>query len=601
MADVSEYIKIFLECNGSDGSTTFTDSSPLVNTVTANGNAQIDTAQSVAGGASCLLDGTGDYLTIPSNTEFSFLGHDFDITIYIRPVANPVANDHFYLVCFGVPGWVGNSGILAFGIKRDQGDSRNVLFLDYMRTGSVNETTGTENSDYVWNYTFNTWYKVRVRRIGENLKFTIDDIQLGPTYNIGSHILLDALHTVFIGAININGSPGRYFNGWIDDVYVSITHGSVETSASMSPQIIISDRNLTILADITKDIMNLKWEYGRIGGCGACSFEMPARIYEDLVLGANFNIKIYRRNRATNDYELWYQGRIEDKNYNVRGHTETITVDGMGYQSELSDIYINATYTSTEVSVIVKSILDTHIVPNTNITYDAADIEVTSFTPDSIDFNTDALSVIQTLADLVGTREWGVDRNRKFFFKERSSTVGFIYPIPSKVMSYSENNSTKEIVNRVIVTGGEVGGAPFTATYNDTTSQLKWNRRDKPIQNSAIITSQVAEQYADSIFAEFSDVVRRASVDLLEERLIERTTPIGLFQSVRPLTLYGQKKYGSFLYGGYISYQINRIAYALDNYGNMTINLNVGQLRPSISESISKLAFQIDQLRQQGV
>jgi len=44
--------------NGADASTSFPDEKP--NTWTANGNVQVDTAQSVFGGASGLFDGNGD-------------------------------------------------------------------------------------------------------------------------------------------------------------------------------------------------------------------------------------------------------------------------------------------------------------------------------------------------------------------------------------------------------------------------------------------------------------------------------------------------------------------------------------------------------------
>lgn len=49
--------------NGSNGSTTITDSSSYARALTVAGNAQISTAQSVFGGASLLLDGTGDWVT----------------------------------------------------------------------------------------------------------------------------------------------------------------------------------------------------------------------------------------------------------------------------------------------------------------------------------------------------------------------------------------------------------------------------------------------------------------------------------------------------------------------------------------------------------
>ena len=369
----------------------------------------------------------------------------------------------------------------------------------------------------------------------------------------------------------------------------------------MIHKVIVADRDLTVLEELTNEISNLRWEYNRIGGCGAFSFDIPRRLYEDLTLGGNFNIKISRRNPSTGDFDLWYQGRIEDKDYNVSGNEEKISVRGMGYQSELSDIYIDADFSSQEISVVVKNLLDNYIVPNTNITYDSGDITATTFTADTLEFNTDALSAMQTLADITGTREWGVDKNRKFFFKVRSSTVGFRYNLPSKVLKIDISMSSKEIVNRVIVTGGDVAGSPFGATYNDTASQLKWKRRDKSIQNSAIVTSAVASQFADAIFAEFNDIVKRARINLLDERQIESTIPIPLFQVLVSQIKYGEKKYGTFLYSGLVSYQVNRIQYDLDDDGNLTISMQVGQLRPSISENISQLSHQIEQLRQQGV
>ena len=46
-----------LACDGSNGSTTFTDSSPSPKTVSVFGNAQVSTAQSKFGGASAAFDG----------------------------------------------------------------------------------------------------------------------------------------------------------------------------------------------------------------------------------------------------------------------------------------------------------------------------------------------------------------------------------------------------------------------------------------------------------------------------------------------------------------------------------------------------------------
>ena len=53
--------------------------------LTFNGDAQLDTDQKKFGATSLLLDGTGDYISIPTSTEFGFGTTDFTIECYIRP------------------------------------------------------------------------------------------------------------------------------------------------------------------------------------------------------------------------------------------------------------------------------------------------------------------------------------------------------------------------------------------------------------------------------------------------------------------------------------------------------------------------------------
>jgi hypothetical protein len=72
-------VKLLMHFDGADGSTTFTD--VIGNTVTANGDAQIDTAQFKYGGASGLFDGTGDYLSIPQNGDNWDIGASTHATV----------------------------------------------------------------------------------------------------------------------------------------------------------------------------------------------------------------------------------------------------------------------------------------------------------------------------------------------------------------------------------------------------------------------------------------------------------------------------------------------------------------------------------------
>ena len=84
------YTKLMLHMEGSDGSTTFTDE--IGKAVTANGNAQIDTAQKKFGAASGLFDGTGDYLTLANSNDWSFGSGDFTIDFWVNHATTPTSS-----------------------------------------------------------------------------------------------------------------------------------------------------------------------------------------------------------------------------------------------------------------------------------------------------------------------------------------------------------------------------------------------------------------------------------------------------------------------------------------------------------------------------
>src|SRR3990167_4126243 len=86
----SEYVsyantQLLLHCDGTDASTTFTDSGNTVHTVTANNSAQIDTAQKKFGTASGLFaSATSDNLSVPDHADWDFGTSDFTIDFWFR-------------------------------------------------------------------------------------------------------------------------------------------------------------------------------------------------------------------------------------------------------------------------------------------------------------------------------------------------------------------------------------------------------------------------------------------------------------------------------------------------------------------------------------
>lgn len=81
------FTKVLLHFDGADGSTAFTDvaEGTTPHTFTATGDAQIDTAQSVFGGASGLFDGTGDYISAPDSPDWDLGTQNFVIEFRLRP------------------------------------------------------------------------------------------------------------------------------------------------------------------------------------------------------------------------------------------------------------------------------------------------------------------------------------------------------------------------------------------------------------------------------------------------------------------------------------------------------------------------------------
>lgn len=79
---------LMVRFDGADGATSAVDSSPYGHVLTFNGNAQLDTAQKFDGVSSLLLDGTGDYVSLPNSRAFDIgAGEDFTIRARVRLAA----------------------------------------------------------------------------------------------------------------------------------------------------------------------------------------------------------------------------------------------------------------------------------------------------------------------------------------------------------------------------------------------------------------------------------------------------------------------------------------------------------------------------------
>lgn len=183
-------VKLLLHMDGANGSTTFIDDSPLANTVTASGNAQISTAQSKFGGSSGLFDGSGDLLTTGSRIAVS---------------------GDFTVECFAYPLSVADQIIAS-----DPLDNLQIFRLNRLNDVGSLSFYAVNTSVFVFTgagVTANEWNHLAICRSGSSTRAFVNGAQVGTTI------------TTWSGGFTFSTIGGRFgldFNGYIDEFRLTL-------------------------------------------------------------------------------------------------------------------------------------------------------------------------------------------------------------------------------------------------------------------------------------------------------------------------------------------------------------------------------------------
>jgi len=171
--------------------------------LTFQGNAQLDTAQKVFGKSSILFDGTGDYVDLPSSTEFAMGTGDFTWEARVR-----------------------FSGVASIQFFQNDPAANSFAFAWYNTAGNNLKAflAGTEFL-FSWSPSADVWYHVAVTRQGTNLRAFINGVQIGVTQSSSNDIPAVATQ--------IGGSSTVYFLGWMDEY--RITKGVARWTANFTP------------------------------------------------------------------------------------------------------------------------------------------------------------------------------------------------------------------------------------------------------------------------------------------------------------------------------------------------------------------------------
>ena len=200
-------VSLLLHCDGSNGSTTFTDNSPTPKTVTANGGAQISTAQSKFGGSSMYLTGAGSYLSTPSVPDLLFGSGDFTAEAWVRPSA--ISSSQKIVGVWSDTTGTGFSwklGILGTGY----------LYFSYSTTGG----NGFSVSATSQQISANAWSHVAAVRSGTTIYLFVDGVLAGSATGVSATFFgTSASKLLEIG--RDGAGTTEYFNGYIDDLRIT--------------------------------------------------------------------------------------------------------------------------------------------------------------------------------------------------------------------------------------------------------------------------------------------------------------------------------------------------------------------------------------------
>ncbi len=204
-----------LHMDGTDAATSFPDcAAGSSHSWTANGNAQIDTAQSEFGGASGLFDGTGDYLTTADSSDWDFGTGDFTIDGWVR-----IPNTTGGTVIGHNEGVNGEWEVYVNG-------ANNYLAFE----GSFTDATAIQVRNTSNPIALNTWTHFAIVRSSNTLTMYASGTPNGTQDATGKTLNMIPTGGIGIGARNAGTS---LYNGWIDELRVS--KGIARWTAAFDP------------------------------------------------------------------------------------------------------------------------------------------------------------------------------------------------------------------------------------------------------------------------------------------------------------------------------------------------------------------------------
>lgn len=215
-------VPLLLHMDGSDTSTTFTDSGDDTLTMTAAGAAQLDTAQQQFGTASGLFDGSNSYVTTTYNTtNFDWWTQEWMAECWVR--ADGSWNNWFYFSGgFNIPAMFGNAVHNSLTNYWSFGPSSSGSLAFYYYNGSSNNVLSAVG------LSVDTWHSIAASHVSGSLRLFANGSLL-TTHSVSGTPQSSGATPLTLGKIN-----NRTIDGWVDELRITTGTGVART-ASYTP------------------------------------------------------------------------------------------------------------------------------------------------------------------------------------------------------------------------------------------------------------------------------------------------------------------------------------------------------------------------------
>jgi hypothetical protein len=217
------------------------DQSDSQHLVTHNGDPQFSTVESKFGGSSLFFDGSGDYLTVPPDEDFSFGTGDFTVDCWVNSNVeiNTGTSDIREIVCLGTTGVR-----ISYGCGVNSGWGTGIRIL-------AKAQSGDSLSDNI-SISANTWYHIGIVRASGVMYFYLD----GALVSSHAHAYdYDYLGSDFL-YIGVEYQGAWPFKGYMDELRISkgIARWASDFSASLPSEPYTPDANTSLLLHFDGDV-----------------------------------------------------------------------------------------------------------------------------------------------------------------------------------------------------------------------------------------------------------------------------------------------------------------------------------------------------------